>query len=131
MIEFMLAKIGYDPNLFPDPEVYNPRRWKKSVKASAEPTALATQADEISGSSPATTLDGFLGFAYGPRTCLGHKFAKVESVAFLTLLLREWRVVPVMKDGESRESWRQRVLEPRFEEALLIGEVPLKLIRRK
>lgn len=123
---------GYDSNLFPDPESFNPRRWRKSAKVpSSVPTTQASQADEIAGSSPATTLDGFLGFAYGPRTCLGHKFAKIESVAFLTLLLLEWRVEPVMKNGETKQAWRKRILEPSFGEALLIGEVPLKLVRRK
>ncbi|EJD03263.1 cytochrome P450 [Fomitiporia mediterranea MF3/22] len=123
--------IAYDPRLFPDPEEFRPRRWKKSGKSSSAPTALATQADEVSGSSPATTIEGFTGFAYGPRTCLGHKFAKVESVCFLTLLLRDWRVVPVMQAGESKEAWRKRILKPGFGQALLIGEVPLKLVRRK
>lgn len=122
---------GYDPQSFPEPETFNPRRWKRSTKSSAIPTALATEADEVTGSSPASTFEGFLAFSYGPRTCIGHKFAKVESVAFLTLLMREWRVEAVMKSGESKEAWRARVLKPSFGEALLIGEVPLKLIRRK
>ena len=71
-----------------------------------------------------------MGFSWGPRTCLGHKFAKVEAVAFLTMILREWRVEVDLK-GESKESWRERVLAPKFGGALMFGEVPLKLVRRK
>ncbi|KAI5120962.1 hypothetical protein M0805_006635 [Coniferiporia weirii] len=121
----------YDPDTFPDPEVFNPRRWSKSSKlASSASTSKATQADEVTGSSPMSTLEGFVGFSYGPRTCIGHKFAKVEAVAFLTLLLREWRIVPVMNEGESRDDWRRRILKPAFGQALLIGNVPLRLVRR-
>ena len=125
----LIGRQGYDPNNFSDPEAFRPRRWTWSERSTAVPTQKATEADEVTGSSPASTLEGFLGFSYGPRTCLGHKFAKVEGVAFLTMLLRDWRLVIDLK-GESRESWRNRVLAPGFGQALLIGEVPLKLVRR-
>ncbi|KAI5115166.1 hypothetical protein M0805_003202, partial [Coniferiporia weirii] len=126
-----MVAMCYDPDTFPDPEAFNPRRWSKSSKpASFASTSKATQADEVTGSSPISTLEGFVGFSYGPRTCIGHKFAKVEAVAFLTLLLREWRIVPVMNVGESRDDWRSRILKPAFGQALLIGNVPLKLMRR-
>ena len=121
---------GYDPLNFPDPEAFKPRRWSSATRTSSTRTDKAMQADEVTGHSPASTFEGFLGFSYGPRTCIGHKFAKVEAVAFLTLLLREWRVTVDLK-GESKEAWRQRVLAPSFAQALLIGEVPLRLVRRK
>jgi cytochrome P450 len=93
------------------------------------PTNKASQADEVTGSSPASTFEGFLGFSYGPRTCLGHKFAKVESVVFLTMVLRERKVV-VELDGMSKDEWRRKYLEPKFGQALLLGEMPLKPVRR-
>ncbi|THH08156.1 hypothetical protein EW145_g2891 [Phellinidium pouzarii] len=107
-----ISSMNYDSDTFPDPEAFTPRRWSKSA------------------SLPTSMLDGFIGFSYGPRVCIGHKFAKVEGVAFLTLLLRDWRIEAVMNDGESRGDWRRRVLTPNFGQALLIGEVPLKLVRR-
>jgi len=122
----------YDENLFPDPTTFSPRRWPKAVRsASFVPTTQATEAEEVGGTSPATTLEGFLGFSYGPRTCLGKKFSNLESVCFLTLLLREWKVLVELGENESREDWRKRVLEPKFGQALLIGAVPLKLVRRR
>ena len=127
---YIVSRKGYDPILFPEPESFNPRRWSSTKRSGAAPTNKATEAEELTGNSPAATFEGFVGFSWGPRTCLGHKFAKVETVAFLTMVLREWKVV-VDLNGESTESWRARVLAPSFGQALLIGEVPLKLVRRK
>lgn len=78
----------------------------------------------------ASTFEGFTGFALGPRACLGAKFARVEAVCFLTLLLRDWRVEPVLRVGETKEQWRARVLKPSFGQALLLGEIPVRLFRR-
>ena len=123
--------IGYDPKNFPEPMTFNPRRFIDTTsKKSNMDTDETLQADRATAHFPISTLEGFLGFSYGPRTCLGNKFAKVESVAFITMILREWEVVVDLK-GETTEQWRERVLAPKFGQALLIGEVPLKLIRRK
>ncbi|EJD03281.1 cytochrome P450 [Fomitiporia mediterranea MF3/22] len=122
----------YDPQTFPDPEEFKPERWVKSGKfTSASSITKDTDAGEVSGSAPASTLDGFFGFSFGPRTCLGHKFAKVEGVAFLTLLLHEWRIVPALRDGETKEMWKERVMNPTLGMTLNVAEVPLKLVRRK
>ena len=42
-----------------------------------------------------------LTFSDGARACLGRKFAQAEYVAFLTALLREFRVV--LAAGEDRQ----------------------------
>lgn len=78
----------------------------------------------------ASTFEGFIGFALGPRACLGAKFARVEAICFLTLILRDWRVEPVFRADETEEQWRARVLKPGFGQALLLGEVPVRLFRR-
>ncbi|EJD03282.1 cytochrome P450 [Fomitiporia mediterranea MF3/22] len=127
-----LVGMLYDPQTFPDPEEFKPERWVKSGKFT--PVSSITKdrdAGEVSGSAPTSSLDGFVGFSFGPRTCLGHKFAKVEGVAFLTLLLREWRVEPVLRDGETKEMWKERIMTPRLGMTMTVGEIPLKLVRRK
>lgn len=128
--------LGYDEDSFPDSDAFNPSRWTKSVKRSAPDTdalerARKNEAPIPISTSAASTLDGFLGFSFGPRTCLGHKFAKVEAVAFLTRLLKEWRVEVYLKDGETREQWRTRMMDPKIQIALAVEKVPLKLVRRE
>ena len=78
-----------------------------------------------------SSMDGFIGFSFGARTCLGHKFAKVEAVCFLTNLLREWRVEVILEKGETMEMWKERVLTPKFIFTLSFGEVPMRLVRRE
>lgn len=88
------------------------------------------KADEVSDAFAANTLDGFLAFSYGPRTCIGHKFAKIEAVAFLTLLLLDWKIEIELRPGETGDQWRDRVMQPLTRATLLLENVPVKLVRR-
>ncbi len=63
--------------------------------------------------------------------CIGRKFALTESVCWLTMLLREWRVEPIFKPGETKEEWRRRVMDARFVLTLGVAEVPVRFVRRK
>ncbi len=121
----------YDPQEFPNPDEFKPSRWTRGTVAQAGSSLNQKQADEVSTSAGANTMDGFVGFSIGPRTCLGHKFAKIEAVAFLTYLLREWRVEPVLNDGEDIAQWKARVLVPRFGVTLELKDVPLRFVRRR
>jgi cytochrome P450 len=72
-------------------------------------------------------------FGIGPRACIGRKFGIVESLAFLAMLVREWKVEIVLKEGETREDWRQRVVENAASVGMTFGiavGVDLKLRRR-
>jgi cytochrome P450 len=121
----------YNPDVFPNPEDFRPSRWTKLSTTSEKQKLNETgEAPEPTTSSLASSIDGFMGFSFGPRTCLGHKFAKVEAVCFLTNVLREWRVEVVLAEGETMAEWKERVLKPRFEVTLNFGEVPIRLVRR-
>jgi len=120
----------YDPQEFPNPDEFKPSRWTWGTAAQAGSSLNQKQADEVSTSAGANTMDGFVGFSIGPRTCLGHKFAKIEAVAFLIHLLREWRVEPALDDGEDIAQWKARVLVPRFGVTLALKDVPLRFVRR-
>ena len=69
-------------------------------------------------------------FYIGPRACIGRKFATIESVCFLTLLLRDFKVEPLLRVGETKEQWRDRVLEAKIALTLGVVDVPVRLIRR-
>ncbi len=67
----------------------------------------------------------------GTRACIGRKFAVTEAVAFLTMLLRDWQVEPMLKTGESKEEWKTRVFQPKVSLALGMQNVPVKFTRRQ
>ena len=67
----------------------------------------------------------------GPRACIGRKFATTEAVCFLAMLLRDWKVEPVLLEGETPAQWRQRVMQAKLVMALAMDDVPLKLTMRE
>ncbi|TFY70798.1 hypothetical protein EVG20_g2210 [Dentipellis fragilis] len=110
-VQVVVDMIGvqYNPRYFPDPNRYDPTRWY----------GIPAESESISA------------FSIGPRTCIGRKFAAIEAVCFLTLLLRDWNVEPVLKKGETGEQWRQRVMPAEINMTLGVAQVPVKLTRRK
>ena len=66
----------------------------------------------------------------GPRACIGRKFATTEAVCWLALLLRDWRVEIVLRDGETREQWRERVMQAQMVLTLTVGPVPIRFVKR-
>ena len=118
--------------MFHDAEKFYPQRWLETKKTEKK-TSITKDKDagEVSGLSPASSMNGFIGFSLGPRTCIGHKFAKVEAVAFLTYLLKEWKVEPALKDGETKEEWRQKIISSAtLNVTLRFNNIHLKLSRR-
>lgn len=57
--------------------------------------------------------------------CLGKKFASVEAVCFLTLLLRDWKVDIKLEAGETVEQWQKRFLHPNPVVTLTVGTLSL------
>ena len=82
-----LLYADYDPETFPDPESFRPSRW-------------------YGAHEPDLTF-----FGLGPRACLGRKFAMMEAVCVLAMLLRDWTVSAILRDGETELQWRERVLQ--------------------
>ncbi|OCH86767.1 cytochrome P450, partial [Obba rivulosa] len=102
-----MVGIHHDPKLFPDPERFDPSRW------------YGVQDSELS----------FFGF--GPRACIGRKFALTEGVCLLSLLLRDWKVDVNLRAGETVVQWRERVLQGGMVGlAFGVHDVPLVLTRR-
>ncbi|KAF7344593.1 hypothetical protein MSAN_01941400 [Mycena sanguinolenta] len=105
-----MVGVQYNPRYFEDPEEFKPSRWYGLPADSEQYTA----------------------FSVGPRACLGRRFATVEGTCFLAMLLRDWQVLPVLRDGETKEAWRARVLnDVRVTITMKVGDFPIKLARRK
>ncbi|KAJ6590178.1 cytochrome P450 [Mycena vulgaris] len=100
--------IHHNPNYFPEPDKYLPSRWYGRPEYD----------------NPE--------FGFGPRACIGRKFAQIESTLFLCLLLRDWKLDIVLKDGETVIEYEERVLgnASLVGTAFGLGPVPLKLSRR-
>jgi cytochrome P450 len=102
--------IQYNPRYFSEPEKYKPSRWYEG-ETSEE-------------------ADIFTAFSIGPRQCIGRRFATTEAVAFLTIFLRDWKVEPLLNDGETNEEWKERVMQGKMILILQIGDVPIRFTRR-
>lgn len=53
----------------------------------------------------------FIPWSEGARNCPGKKFAQVEFVATMATLFRNYRVQPVVNQGETLDGARKRVLD--------------------
>ncbi|HVZ82096.1 MAG TPA: cytochrome P450 [Terracidiphilus sp.] len=82
-----------DPRFWPDPERFDPGRWKETPESSHRPRFA------------------FFPFGAGTRACIGEHFAMMESVLLLATLAQRWRfhLVP----GQTIELWPQITLRPR------------------
>ncbi|KAL8181447.1 UNVERIFIED_CONTAM: Cytochrome P450 11B, mitochondrial [Gekko kuhli] len=70
-----LYAMGRSPEVFRDPEVYNPKRWLSKEDNSFK--ALA--------------------FGFGPRQCIGRRLAEAEMTLFLFHMLRNFKIDTVSK----------------------------------
>jgi len=101
-----LVGLHYNQKYFPDPEEFRPSRWYGAAE------------------SDMTT------FSLGPRACIGRRFALTKSVAFLSNLLRDWRLHVVLNPGETRDQWCARVMKGSTALTLGVGKVLVRLTRR-
>nr|XP_034178697.1 cytochrome P450 6a2-like isoform X2 [Osmia lignaria] len=65
--------IHKDPNIYPDPEVYDPERFNEDAVAARHPMA-------------------FLPFGDGPRNCIGARFAVYQTKIGLIQMLKNFKV---------------------------------------
>lgn len=115
-----MVGVHYNPQYFPDPEEFKPSRWYANS----------------SGDAYIADSEDHTGFSVGPRSCLGKKFATTEAVCFLVLLLRDWRVEPLLSvnvstgEKETKEEWRERVLQAKMTLTMGVRDVPLTFTKR-
>jgi hypothetical protein len=46
------------------------------------------------------------------------------------MLLRDWKIHPILREGETKEEWRNRVLDAQTAMTLGVKDVPVKLTKR-
>ncbi|TRY78866.1 hypothetical protein TCAL_10656 [Tigriopus californicus] len=73
-VHINVMAIHSNPDIYPDPEKYDPERFTKEAKAERHPYA-------------------FLGFGQGPRNCIGMRFALLEAKLGLFAVLRKYKFV--------------------------------------
>ncbi|KAJ7064839.1 cytochrome P450 [Mycena amicta] len=100
--------LQYNPRYCENPEEYRPSRWY----------GLPTDSEQ------------FTAFSIGPRACIGRRFATVEATCFLAMLLRDWTVRPLLREGETREAWKARIMNAHIVLTLGVGDIPLRFERR-
>ncbi|EGN98791.1 hypothetical protein SERLA73DRAFT_181431 [Serpula lacrymans var. lacrymans S7.3] len=130
-VQILIDMVGvqYNPRYISEPEVYRPSRWYS--KNTSESSSSVEHGDNATkGPSSMQDSEPFTAFSVGPRACIGRKFATTEAVCFLTLLLRDWKVEPLLRTGETTEEWRQRAMQATLTLALGIKDVPLKFVKR-
>ncbi|KAG1739195.1 cytochrome P450 [Suillus paluster] len=115
-----MVGLHYNPRYFSDPEEFKPARW------CADRTSKEVIED----------VEDHTAFSIGPRSCLGKKFATTEAVCLLVLLLRDWRVEPLLSvnvstgEKETTEEWRARVMQAKMNFTMGIRDVPLTFVKR-
>lgn len=62
---------------------------------------------------------------------IGRRFALTEVVCFLARLLRTWRVEPILREGESPDEWRRRVMVPHVFMTMGVDNIPVRLMARE
>jgi len=78
---FGISAVQKDPNFVENCEEFIPERWSKEAVAKRRGTPQEV-IDTLVIAKP---------FGYGPRMCLGYRFAQNEMRVLLTYLLRDWK----------------------------------------
>ncbi|XP_049815561.1 probable cytochrome P450 6a14 isoform X2 [Schistocerca nitens] len=97
--------LHHDPDIFPDPERFDPERFSEEQKAQRHPYV-------------------YLPFGEGPRICIGMRFGLVQTKVGLINILSRYRVEP------SEKSVRHLSLEPRTFLMTPKGGIHLRLSKR-
>ncbi|XP_006891952.1 PREDICTED: sterol 26-hydroxylase, mitochondrial-like [Elephantulus edwardii] len=83
--------VSRDPDIFPEPERFEPRRWLRT-----------SQPDALGASHPF----GSVPFGYGVRACLGRRIAELEMYLVLTRLIQKYEIMLAPETGELKSVYR-------------------------
>lgn len=95
-----------DPDLYPNPDAFDPDRFLGDAKDSRSPYA-------------------YMPFGHGPRNCIGRRFAQLQAKVALVALLRRYSLVTGPKSGEI-----QPVMDAGFGQTMEKDGTWLKVVQR-
>ncbi|WWC96641.1 hypothetical protein V866_003513 [Kwoniella sp. B9012] len=104
--------LSLNPFVWTDPGRFNPTRF------------LAANG-KVSSS-----INSFAGFSLGQRQCIGKRFGEVEMVAYISHLIKEYRLFPIEKDGETIHEMKARILKGTEELTLTPGKFAVRFEKR-
>ncbi|KAI8911896.1 cytochrome P450 [Gorgonomyces haynaldii] len=104
MIDIHVMGINSNPETYDHPEKYDPSRWFVNPEHAKSVTALSTAIDALNENETASDAlfkpsPGFIPFSFGPRACMGKKFAHVEFFVLLATIVQnfDWKPAPGYK----------------------------------
>ena len=104
-----ILAIQMHPKYWEDPDRWNPKRWVAASSTSLKSTSdLAKTLRSECVVKPVQST--YFPWSDGPQNCPGEKFAQVEFVAVLAILLRDHRVSVVQVGNETIDEARERAL---------------------
>ncbi|KAG9030926.1 hypothetical protein FRB95_003310 [Tulasnella sp. JGI-2019a] len=111
---FDVSAVHHNPRYWQDPYAFKPERFL----------------------DPNWPRDAFVTFSAGSRACMGRRFAEVEAITIITLIIRRYKVSvdPVRcpdVPGETELQRRDRVLETHLNLTLTPVSLPLVFTKRR
>ncbi|XP_050497944.1 cytochrome P450 9e2-like [Diabrotica virgifera virgifera] len=78
IVHLSTYSMHHDPELFPDPETFDPERFSEENKANIKPYS-------------------YIPFGLGPRNCIGSRLALLETKILFFYIVRYFKIVPIEK----------------------------------
>lgn len=94
LIGLDMHSVQHDPEIYPDPNVYNAFRFSKP-REDADASNVHSEANGIKNTGLANTSDTFLSFSHGRHACPGRFFVSLEMKLLLAYMVMNYELQPL------------------------------------